>query len=172
MQHGAPAAHQLVFIVQAQAVGAPAPGTPQQMAELATEPAYFKSRRKSQTLKPLPPVPLQKDVFDFNIPTRQFKGETSLNLEVAVAAYDADGRLMNAFVSVAKNYIDETSATPAPPRFYRVEQELEVPLDATSIRFAVRDTSNDRTGAMETSLPLASGNPPASPTPSREARPE
>jgi VWFA-related protein len=166
MQHGAPTAHQLVFIVQAHSVGAPAPGTPQQMADLATEPAYFKSRRKSQALKPLPPIPLQKDLFDFNIPTRQFKGETSLNLEVAVAAYDANGLLMNAFVSVAKDYaVDQTSATHQPSRFYRVEQELEVPLAATSIRFAVRDTSNDRTGAMETSLPLAPDGAPASPTP-------
>jgi hypothetical protein len=39
--------------------------------------------------------------------------------------------------------------------FFRVDQELEVPLGATSVRFAVRDITNDHIGAMEISLPLA-----------------
>ena len=154
MEYGAPEEHQLVFVVQAQAVGAPAAGTTEQMAELATEPAYFKSRRKSAAVVPLSPIPLQKDVFSFNIPTRQFKGERLLNLELAAAAYDAEGRLMNAFVRIAKKDLEETPGAPDSAMFFRVEQELEVPLGATSLRVAVRDATNDRTGAMEIALPL------------------
>ena len=157
MEYGAPEEHQLVFVVEAQAVGVPAAGTTAQMAELATEPAYFKSRRKSAPAVPLHPIPLQKDEFSFNIPTRQFQGERSLNLELAAAAYDAEGRLMNAFVRVAKKDWEETPGTPDSLPFFRVEQELEVPVAAASLRVAVRDATNDRTGAMEITLPLPRG---------------
>ena len=157
MEYGAPEEHELVFVVEAQAVGAPAEGTTEQMAELATEPAYFKSRRKSAAVVPLRPIPLQKDVFSFNIPTRQFQGERSLNLELAAGAYDAEGRLMNAFVRIAKKDLDETPGAPESLPFFRVEQELEVPVGATSLRVAVRDATNDRTGAMEIALPLPQG---------------
>jgi VWFA-related protein len=153
MQFGAPEQHQLVFVVQAQAVGAPANGTAEQMAELATEPAYFKSRRRSAAAVALAPVPLQKDVFNFNIPTRQFKGERSLNLELAAAAYDAEGRLMNAIVRIAKKDMEEAPGAADQAPFLRVEQELQVPIGAASLRLAVRDVTNDRTGAMEIALP-------------------
>jgi VWFA-related protein len=155
MQHGAPAAHQLVFVVQAKTVGAPAEGTPEQMAELATEPAYFKSRRRSVAAKPLPPIPLQRHMFSFEIPKRQFEGRPSLNIEVAAAVFDADGQMMNAFVRVARKDLGENPAVPDTAPFFRVDQELEVPLGATSVRFAVRDITNDHIGAMEISLPLA-----------------
>jgi VWFA-related protein len=154
MEYGAPAEHQLVFVVQVQTVGVPAEGTAEEMAELATEPAYFKERRKSAVPATLAPIPLQKDVFNFNIPTRQFKGESSLNLELAAAAYDAEGRLMNAFVRIAKKDLNERPGSPDSALFFRVEQELEVPVGATSLRLAVRDVTNDRTGAMEITLPL------------------
>jgi VWFA-related protein len=154
MEYGAPEEHQLVFVVEAQTVGAPSEGTTEQMAELATEPAYFKSRRKSAAVVPLSPIPLQKDVFSFNIPTRQFTGERSLNLELAAAAYDAEGRLMNAFVRIAKKDLEETPGAADSLPFFRVEQELEVPVGAASLRVAVRDATNDRTGAMEITLPL------------------
>jgi len=157
MEYGAPEEHQLVFVVEAQAVGVPAAGTTAQMAELATEPAYFKSRRKSAPAVPLHPIPLQKDEFSFNIPTRQFQGERSLNLELAAAAYDADGRLMNAVVRIAKKDLEQTPGTPDALPFFRVEQDLEVPVGATSLRVAVRDATNDRTGAMEITLPLPRG---------------
>jgi VWFA-related protein len=155
MEHGAPAVHDLIFVVQAHAVGAPAEGTPEEMAELATEPAYFKSRKKTAQVKPLAPIPLQKEVFDFNVPTRQFQGEASLDLELVAAAYDADGRMMNAFVRVAKKDLDEKPGAKKPALFFRVEQELEVPVGAASVRLAVRDATNDRIGAMEVNLPLA-----------------
>ncbi len=161
MQHGAPTAHGLVFVVQAKSVGAPTQGTPEQMAQLATEPAYFKLRHRAAAGKPLTPVPLQNAVFEFEIPTRQFKSENQLDLEIAAAAYDGDGQLMNAAVRLAKKEVESSAGTGQAPRFYRVEQALDLPAGATSVRFAVRDASNDRTGAMEVPLPLASGNEPS-----------
>ncbi len=161
MQHGAPEAHQLLFVVQAHRVGAPEQGTPEQMAELATEPAYFKVRHHGRATDPLTPVPLQKHLVTFQVPTRQFKDEGSLDVELAAAAYNADGQLMNAVVRIAKKDLkaDKTDASEA-PRFFRFEQELEVPVAATTVRFAVRDVMNDRTGAMEVELPLPDAGSP------------
>ncbi len=158
MQEGAPMAHQLVFVLQAKAEGTPEQGTPEQMAELATEPAYFKVRHHNRTVATVPPIALQKHLFTFEIPTRQFKGESTLSLELAAAVYNAEGQMMNAVVRIARKDLAEKTTETDAPRFFRVEQELEVPLGATTVRFAVRDTANDRTGAMEESLPLA---PPA-----------
>lgn len=155
MEHGAPAAHQIIFVVQASTLGAPAEGTPEQMADLATEPAYFKSRRRSVAAKPLPPVPLQKHMFSFEIPKRQFEGRPELNIEIAAAVFNADGQMMNAVVRVARKNLAENPAAPDTAPFFRVDQELEVPLGATSARFAVRDITNDAIGAMEIPLPLA-----------------
>jgi VWFA-related protein len=155
MQYGAPMVHQLVFVVKANREGSPALGTPAEMATLATEPAYFKSRRKSAQIKPLTPVLLQKHVFNFEIPSRQFKDEPSLNLEVAAAAFDKDGLMMNAIVNLTRKELPTAPGAPEPPRFFRIQQELEIPLGATTVRVAVRDSSNDRTGAMQVAFPLA-----------------
>ena len=57
MQHGAPMAHQIVFKAHVRALGAPATATPEQMANLADQPAYFRVRHKNRPAKPLPPVP-------------------------------------------------------------------------------------------------------------------
>jgi VWFA-related protein len=155
MQYGAPMVHQLVFVVKANREGSPALGTAAEMANLATEPAYFKSRRKSAQVKPLTPVLLQKHVFNFEIPSRQFKDEPSLNLEVAAAAFDKDGLMMNATVNLTRKELSTEPGAHEPPRFFLIQQELEIPVGATTVRVAVRDSSNNRTGAMQVSLPLA-----------------
>jgi hypothetical protein len=142
-------------VVQAQRVGEPAQGTPEQMAEMATEPAYFKTRSRPAAPKHLQPIPLQKYLFRFEILTRQFSQEPSLNLELAAAAFDSDGRMMNSVVRVARKDLEQKPGAAEPARFFLVEQELEAPLAATTVRLALRDSMNDRTGTIEINLPLA-----------------
>lgn len=154
MEHGAPEMHQLVFVVQAREEGAAAMGTSEEMAALGTEPAFFRTQKRSKEAKLLAPMLLQKDVFDFEIPKRQFEGEAELHLELAAAAYDADGHLMNAFVRVANTELQNRAGAPEAALFFRIEQGLEVPEGAKTLRFAVRDETNDRVGAMEIKLPL------------------
>ena len=100
MEHGAPIAHQLIFGAHLRTVGAPAMGTPEQMAELATQPAYFKVRHNNKPAKPLTPVKLQRYAIDYTVMAHQLQVEGEpLNLELAVAAYDADGKMLNALVN-------------------------------------------------------------------------
>jgi hypothetical protein len=158
MQHGAPIAHQIVFGAQLRTVGMPAMGAPAQMAELATQPAYFKVRRKTAQPKPLAPIKLQRYAVDYTVMAHQLQLDSEPpNLELAVAAYDADGKMLNALVN---NGASEQAAKPGQPapKSYRAEQQLDVPLQAAFLRFAVRDANTDRIGAMEIKLPLAPVN--------------
>ncbi|MGA8432032.1 MAG: VWA domain-containing protein [Candidatus Sulfotelmatobacter sp.] len=159
MQHGAPLAHQLFFRTHIHTVAAPSMATTAQMANLEEQPAYFRVRKKNRPLKPLAPVQLQSYVIDYTFMAGASKAEAPGRairppvLEVAAAAFDEDGRMLNALV--------ETSApagNPAaqnPQGIYRVQQQIDVPLNAISIRVALRDVSTDRIGAMEIPLPLA-----------------
>ncbi len=165
MEHGAPIAHQLIFGAHLRTIGAPAMGTPEQMAELATQPAYFKVRHNNKPAKPLAPIKLQRYAIGYTVLAQQLRlNGDPLNLELAVAAYDADGKMLNALVN---NGVSEATRPPGQPapKSYRVELQLDVPLDAAWIRVAVRDANTDRIGAMEIKLPLAPENETANATP-------
>jgi VWFA-related protein len=169
MEYGAPMAHQLVFRAHLQALGAPALGTPAKMANLADQPAYFQVRRKNRPVKPLEPVLLQTYVVDYLVllPSKA-EGEKPLVLELATAAFDDDGTMLN---GVVENGTRITSGEPRLARvqggnntsgadagqkgIYRAQQRIDVPVGATTIRVAVRDMNTDRIGAMEVALPLA-----------------
>jgi len=173
MEYGAPMAHQLVFRAHLQAVGTPAMGTPDQMANLADQPAYFQVRKKNRPAKPLKPVELQTYVVDYTVllPPKQ-EGARPLALEFATAAFDPEGTMMN---GVVENGTRNTSADPRLSRvqgasaanqdsanqdtsqkgIYRAQLRIDVPVGATSIRVAVRDMTTDRIGALEVALPLA-----------------
>ena len=159
MQHGAPLAHQLFFRTHIHTVGAPALATAAQMENLEEQPAYFRVRKKNRPLKPLAPVQLQSYVIDYTFMAGAPKAEAPGRairppvLEVAAAAFDDDGRMLNALVETSGGA--GNVAAQNPQGIYRVEQQLDVPLNAISIRVALRDVSTDRIGAMEIPLPLA-----------------
>ncbi len=95
------------------------------------------------------------------VPVRQFQGAaepgaTPPPLEFAVAAYDADGTLLNGI----DQHIDQAPPTPGSPPHtprpnYLVEQQIEVAGKAAALRVAVRNMKTDQTGTLEISLPLA-----------------
>ena len=146
MQPGAPVARDIFFRAHVQALGSPALGTPEQMANLADQPAYFKKRKKDRPAKPLAPVELQTYLIDYTVVGRQ------PNLEVAAAVYDSDSVMLNGDVEEAT-----AAATPGgagADSYFRIQQRIDVPTTAKTMRLAVRDTNTDRIGALEISLPL------------------
>jgi len=168
MQHGAPLVHQLLFKVHIRPVGIPARATPAQMSSLAQQPDYFRARRKNHVPKPLLPIQLQTYAIDYIVVVDRPKAVRvqPFTMEVAAAAFDGEGVMLNGMVESAAEAtttspgegLQATSAATeeaSTRRFHRAQQLIDVPLNATSIRLAVRDTSTDRIGAMEVSLPLA-----------------
>jgi VWFA-related protein len=159
MQHGAPMAHELFFSAHIYASGAPAPATPAQMARFPEPPADARAYGKKKPAKPLPPIHLQPYTVEYTVPTRQFKlleerSEQKTTLEVAAAAFDGDG---NELSSIVQRVVDGRSAaerSPAEQKVYRVQQKMDVPLKAVSLRVAVRDVTTDHIGTLEVPLPL------------------
>jgi len=160
IEHGAPMLHDLLFSAHLSVAGAPVMATPEQMSQLEDSPAFFRTRHKDRPLKPLAPVKLQKYLIDFGVFDPQLKalaskGDRPAKLEFAAAAYDADGRLLNSILNegLASGEPDPNGKNGA---LFHAEQELEVPPGAKSIRLAVRDKLNNRTGTFEVQLPLKS----------------
>jgi hypothetical protein len=76
-------------------------------------------------------------------------------LEVAAGAHDDDGRLLNGDVEEATSANPTASDPKAKFTYFRVQQKVDVPVTAASLRLGVRDQSTDRMGTMEIPLPLA-----------------
>jgi VWFA-related protein len=156
MQHGAPLAHELYFRAQIHPVGTVGTATPEQMSNLQEQPAYFRARRKNKPVKPASPVQLQTYLVDYTVMAQSKAVGTArpAGFEIAAAAYDSEGRMLNGVVDTASIGSAIQNGQAGAKGFYRAQQPIDVPVSATSIRIAVRDTSTDRIGAMEVTLPL------------------
>lgn len=155
MQHGAPIARQVYFQVHVRALHSAQLATPQQMANLVDQPTYFQFRQRKRPNRPLAPIKLQPYLIEYQIIGRIPK------FEVAAGVYDEESRLLNGDVEEA------SSANPGPSdmhsdfTYFRVQQRIDVPPGAVSLRLAVRDVSTDRMGTMEIPLPLVPEPVPA-----------
>jgi len=149
MQHGAPIAREVYFRAHVQALDSPHVATAAQMANLVDQPTYFRERQKKHPSKPLRPVQLRTYLIQYQIIARIPK------LELAAGLYDDDGRLLNGDVEEATSDNPAKLNAKAKFTYFRVQQKIDVPEGATSLRLAVRDLSTDRMGTLEIPLPLA-----------------
>ncbi|HME34135.1 MAG TPA: VWA domain-containing protein [Candidatus Sulfotelmatobacter sp.] len=154
---GAPMLHDLLFSAHVR-TGGIGLATPAQMELLQEQAAFFRTQRKNKPLRPLPPVKVQTYAIDYRVLDPEFKAQAARTgqqpaLEFAVAAFDDDGKVLNATVN---DGVPETSTQPAENKagLYRVHQSLLVPVNAKSLRVGVRDRLNDRMGTLEVQLPL------------------
>lgn len=149
MQHGAPLAHQLLFRAHIHALAPPAKATSEQMANLADQPDSSRERHKDQPAKPRRPIKLQTYEIDYAVAARYPA------LEVAAAAFDNDGKILNLSIQRTSEASAGIHAGERRDDIYRIQQQFDVPVAATSIRLAVRDVATDNVGALEINLPLA-----------------
>jgi VWFA-related protein len=159
MKHGAPMVHDLLFSAHIHADGIPAKASPEQMAQLAQQPAYITTGHKDKTLAP---IDLQKYAIDYRVTDLSLKGQAQNgkvpSFEFAAAAFDSESRMLNGIVNEATG--DTSVASEANKTgVFRVRQQLDVPVQATWIRIGVRDKLTNRMGTLEVQLPLASEAP-------------
>jgi VWFA-related protein len=157
VEHGAPLMHDLLFVAHMTTAGNPRMGDPEQMKSLEDSPAYFRTRKKNQNPKPLAPVKLQQYVIDYDVidPALRALGakQKSQELEFAAAAYNNDGVLLNSILNHGAVAGERRADGKVDKKFHAVQQ-LEVPPGAAYIRLVVRNPKDDRTGALEVTLPL------------------
>jgi VWFA-related protein len=160
MKHGAPMAHDLLFSAHIHADGIPAKATPEQMAQLAEQPAYVSAHHKD---KALAPMEVQKYVIDYRVTDMALKLQNGKipSFELAAAAFDSESGMLNGIVNEATGDA-ATAAEASKSGVFRVRQQLDVPEHAAWIRIGVRDKITNRVGTLEVQLPLA----PKAPSPS------
>lgn len=157
MKPGAPMLHDLVFSAHVR-TGGVGLATPAQMEQLQEQAAFFRTQHRNRPVKPLPAVKVQTYAIDYRVLDPEFKVQAARSgqpptLELAVAAFDEDGKVLNGTVN---DGVPETSTQPSENKagLYRVHQSLLVPVNATSLRVGVRDRVNDRMGTLEIPLPM------------------
>ncbi len=167
MKHGAPMVHDLLFSAHIHADGIPAKATPEQMSQLAEQPAYVTTHHKD---KPLAPIDLQKYVIDYRVTDLALKAQAqngkAPSFEFAAAVFDAESRMLNGIVNEATG-VDSTRSEVSKSGVFRVRQQLDVPVSTVWIRIGVRDNLTNRMGTLEVQLPLAAEPPNQSVTSKR-----
>lgn len=147
MRHGAPTSREVLFQVHLYPLGPPTFATSEQLANLANQPAYFRKRKKTRPEK-LDSIQLQTYFLDYSI-----FGRVPI-LEIATAAYDREGALLNADIEHTVSPDTSSTAAMSGGKFYRIQQRFDVPVATAYMRVAIRDVSTDHIGALEISLPL------------------
>jgi VWFA-related protein len=157
MQHGAPQVQGVLFRAHIHALGAPVRATPTEMTYVS-DPATASAGHKGQQAKVQKPILLQPYSVDYNVPAIQFEpaaasgeGEPDA-LQFSVAAYDGNGQMIYSITQRALTDLDEGSSVHR--RRYRVEQEIHIPTQSSSLRISVCDPATGRIGALEVNLPL------------------
>lgn len=154
MHHGAPEDHQLIFGVHVAADGSPHRGTKQEVADLRQAETRGGARADQASAR------LQTYSLDYTVMKQQLQasGNPQPELEIAAAVFDADGHLLNSTINKAVKQAVEPNApslpkTP-PSSAYRMELQMDAPLNARFLRVGVRDGRTGKEGALEIPLPL------------------
>jgi VWFA-related protein len=177
MQFGAPLAHELLFVAHVDAVGAPAPATPDQMKELAP---YFEKAARTSLRKfaaPQTPVELQRYAVRYAVFARQLDlhpGADNLyrpGLTFAILAFDADGNTLAGVQKSIQDAIPAGRIGDIENNGYRTLLLIDAPANAASMRLAVRDASTGHVGTMELRLPLPPAPPQSSAAPATASKP-
>lgn len=167
LQHGAPAGRDLFFEAHVEPEGEPVAATPEQMQELVRyEAMASRSQRKiERELKT--PVMLQPYVIQYVLLPRQLdlQLDTDENrrddLEFAAVSYNRDGLVLDGTRVHIQDVIRPARWVMMQESGYHVPLNVLVPVEAASLRLAVRDVSNNHIGSLEISLPLARTSEPA-----------
>jgi VWFA-related protein len=167
LEHGAPAAHDLFFEAHIEPVGEPVAATPQQMQELVRYEAMFSTSKRRIAQELNTPVMLQPYVVQYALLPRQLQmqvgadGTRRDDLEFAAVSYNADGLVLDGLRVRIQDVIHPGRWELIEDGGYHVPLNVLVPVQARSLRLAVRDTANNRLGSLEVSLPLARVAAPA-----------
>jgi len=165
LQFGAPQAHELIFAARVYTVGAPALASPDQMARLIP---FLQNAAQAEGLnfkKPEKPIQMQHYLVQFAVMANELTllerkdGKYHPELMFATMAYDPQGNALGG----AKTTLDAAGIPADKMEQFRREgyqafQNVYVPLNAASLRVAVRDGQSSRMGSLVIPLPLSTAS--------------
>lgn len=148
MQHGSPQSHQIVFATRVIPIGKPAKVDP-------TKDASGKKPKKNAPVI----TAVQHYAVDYAIagPQLHFVDQGNVHhgvLAFMASAFDDDGKSLSRVASRTTSDLKPSAYKDVMVGGFRIHQEFDVPVNATSLRLGVEDELNRRLGTLEISLPV------------------
>jgi VWFA-related protein len=151
MQQGSPQSRQIVFASRVVPLGKPRKVDAAQAGMAAT---------KKKNGAPAGPVEMQHYGIDYAVDASDLRfgsmsaGTYHAVLSFMVTAFNDDGRLVASVVSTATSDLKAANYTEVMAGGFRIHQELDVPVEAASLRLGVEDATSSHVGTLEIPLPV------------------
>ncbi len=153
MERGAPTGHELVFSVHAEALGSPADVTSEQKKDLSHFTPFAKLNNWDS-------VKMQKYELEYTFLKKQITylitadGTRHAKLQFLYSAYDSDSNQLCSGTWIGDPKVSPQQSDQARMGTYGATQILEIPVNTSWLRVAVRDAVDARIGSLEIPLPL------------------
>jgi hypothetical protein len=150
MQHGSPLSRQLLFSVKVIPVGEKRKG------EAALVP-----KKETKNTAGVELAEVQRYAIEYSVQGSELHFSTLPNgsyhsaLSLMVASFGKDGAMITGMVRHGASDLEPGAYQKVSTNDFRVHQEVEIPVQATSIRLGVQDDLTNRLGTVDISLPIA-----------------
>lgn len=157
MQHGSPQAHQVFFAARVAPIGKSRKVDPKTAGLL---PVSTKGKRRKEEARPTEPVEVQRYLVDYAITPSQLRFDATLQgvrhglTNFMITSFDEDGTLRTSMVSRAVSDLKPEGYHEILSGGLRFRQQLDVPVQAASMRIGVQDGLTGRMGTIEIPLPV------------------
>lgn len=156
MQHGTPLAHQILFSVRVSPVGSKTKMDAAKMGGILAAP----SKKAAQNPSPSALVEVQHYIVDYTIngselrflPLEDSKYRNTLTL--MATSFNREGRMLTGVSSLGTRELPAAEFAKVAEGRFGVQSEIDVPLEATSIRLGLQDQMSNRLGTVEIPLPV------------------
>jgi VWFA-related protein len=156
MQHGTPLAHQILFSVRVSPVGSKTKMDAGKIGGILAA----RSKKAPQNATPSALVEVQHYIVDYTIsgselrflPLENSKYRNTLTL--MATSFNGEGRMLTGVSSLGTRELPAAEFTKIAEGRFGVQSEIDVPLEATSIRLGLQDQMSNRLGTVEIPLPV------------------
>ena len=156
MQRGTPLSRQVLFSVRVSPVGSKTKMDPEKIGGFILAP----SRKVSSKPAPSTPVEVQHYIVDYTlkgaelrfVPLEYSKYKNTLIL--MATSFNSEGRMLTGVSSAGTRELPATDFAKTAEGEFGIQQEIDVPLQATSLRLGLQDQMSNRLGTVEIPLPV------------------
>ena len=158
MQHGSPQAHQIFFEARVVPLGKPRQVDP--TAAGIKLPVAKKKKHHEQDARPPEPVEVQRYVVDYAVTPNQLRFDATPQgtrhgvSNFMITSFDEDGTLRNSILSRATSELKPEDYQEMQVGGLRLRQQVDVPVQAASMRLGVQDALTGHMGTVEIPLPV------------------
>jgi VWFA-related protein len=156
MQHGTPLAHQIFFSVRVSPVGSKTKMDAAKIGGILAAP----SKKAAQNATPTALVEVQHYIVDYTINGSELRFLPLENsnyrntLTLMATSFNGEGRMLTGVSSLGTRELPAAEFAKIAEGRFGVQSEINVPLEATSIRLGLQDQMSNRLGTVEIPLPV------------------